>query len=72
MLSLSHSETRAETVIAPSGTYPEFRPLAVRMSGVTSQWLQANHSPVRPKPAMTSSKMSRMPYRSQTSRSERR
>ena len=42
------------------------------MSGTTSQCSQANQRPVRPKPVSTSSKMSRMPWRSQTSRIEAR
>src|ERR1700752_304593 len=38
-------------------------PLAtVRMSGTTSQLSTANHLPVRPKPAITSSAMSRIPW----------
>ena len=41
-------------------------PLAMQMrSGTTFQWSMANHSPVRPKPAMTSSAIMRMPYLSQ-------
>ena len=44
-------------------------PLAiVMMSGTTFQWSTANHSPVRPKPDITSSAISRMPWRSQISR----
>ena len=37
-------------------------------SGVTPQWSTANHSPQRPKPAITSSAISTMPYSSQISR----
>ena len=40
----------------------------VMRSGTTFQWFTANHSPVRPKPAMTSSQIMRMPYRVQSSR----
>ena len=44
-------------------------PLAVtRMSGFTSQWSTANHLPVRPQPAITSSAISSTPWRSQISR----
>ena len=38
------------------------------MSGTTSQWFTANHSPVRPKPHMTSSLTIRIPYFVQSSR----
>ena len=41
---------------APSGTYALVSPLAIVMrSGTTPQWSTANHSPVRPKPDITSS-----------------
>ncbi len=54
---------------APSGRYELVRPLAIVIrSGVTSQLSTANHFPVRPKPAMTSSATIRMPWRSQISR----
>src|SRR5450631_2137291 len=39
------------------------------MSGFTPQWSIANHLPVRPHPAITSSSISRTPWRSQISRS---
>jgi hypothetical protein len=53
----------------PSGTYPEFTPFAkVMRSGTTSQCSAANHLPVRPKPVMTSSRMRRIPYLSQSAR----
>ena len=46
----------------PSGQYPEDAPLApTTMSGRTSQCSQANQRPVRPKPVITSSAISRMP-----------
>ena len=55
------------------GTYPELIPFAtVMMSGTTSQCSQANQRPVLPNPAITSSRMSRIPWRSQTSRIARR
>jgi hypothetical protein len=41
----------------------------VMMSGTTFQWSTANQAPVRPRPAMTSSQISRMPYVSQSARS---
>ena len=37
-------------------------------SGLTPQWREPETSPVRPNPVMTSSAMSRMPWRSQISR----
>ena len=40
----------------------------VRMSGTTSKLSHANHLPVRPKPAITSSQISRIPYLSHVSR----
>ena len=46
----------------PMGIYPLVRPLAtVMMSGVMPQCSQANILPVRPKPVMTSSAMSKHP-----------
>ncbi len=57
------------TITAPIGTQPLVRPLAtVIRSGVTPKVCAANGWPVRPKPVMTSSKMSRMPCLSQISR----
>ena len=53
---------------APIGR-PEPRPLArVMMSGATPQCWLANIFPVRPTPDCTSSKISRMPWRSHSSR----
>ena len=40
------------------------------MSGTTSQLSHANIRPVRPKPAITSSRISRIPWRSHTSRTD--
>ncbi len=60
----------SETSTAPIGTQPEVMPLAtVIMSGVTPKRCAANGSPTRPKPVITSSNTSRMPCRSQISRS---
>ena len=54
---------------APSCTYADVRPFAIVMrSGTTPQWSTANQRPVRPKPAITSSAISRMPFRSQIAR----
>ena len=55
---------------APIGTQPLVMPLAsVIRSGVTPKVVAAKGVPVRPKPVMTSSKISRMPCLSQISRS---
>ena len=55
---------------APIGTAPLLIPLAtVIRSGVTLKWVAANGDPRRPKPVMTSSKISRMPCLSQMARS---
>ena len=71
--SSSHGRSFSLTTMAPSGTAPPLMPLAsVMMSGTTSQCSQANQRPVRPKPVITSSRMSRMPWRSQTSRIDAR
>ena len=60
------SAMRREMSSAPSGTYPELMPLAQAIrSGSTSQWLHANHLPVRPNPAITSSQIITMPCRAQ-------
>ena len=57
------------TNTAPIGTAPFVRPLAqVIMSGTTSNSWAAKAEPVRPKPVMTSSKISRMPCFVQSSR----
>jgi hypothetical protein len=54
---------------AAIGTAALVRPLAmVRMSGVTPRRSEPKWRPMRPKPVMTSSKMSRMPWRSQAAR----
>ena len=55
-------------MIPPRGS-PEAMPLAKRItSGVTPNVSAANGRPVRPTPVCTSSKISRMPWRSQRSR----
>ncbi len=54
---------------APIGTAPLVMPLAtVIRSGVTLKCVAANGEPRRPKPVMTSSKISRMPCLSQIAR----
>ena len=63
------SMTSARAIIAPIGI-PEAIPLAVRrMSGSTPKCSIAHILPVRPAPDWTSSAMSRIPCRSQISRS---
>ena len=53
--------------------YADDRPLArVIRSGVTPKRSAANQYPSRPKPVMTSSKTSRMPCRSHSSRTPSR
>ena len=55
---------------ALSGKAPPFKPFdTVIMSGTTPQCSIPNHLPVRPKPVITSSAISRIPYLSQISRS---
>jgi hypothetical protein len=55
--------------MAPSGRYELVRPFAmVTMSGMMSPCSKANILPVRPKPHMTSSQISRMPYLSSSAR----
>ena len=44
----------------------------VMMSGTTFQWSTANQLPVRPKPDITSSQISRMPCLSQSARTPSR
>jgi hypothetical protein len=57
------------TMQPPIGTVPEVTPLAkVRISGVTPKRSAAKAWPSRPKPVMTSSKISRMPCFVQISR----
>ena len=54
----------------PSGAMPAVTPFAkTTMSGRASYRSDANQSPTRPKPVMTSSATSRMPYLSQMRRS---
>jgi hypothetical protein len=58
---------------APIGITPLVRPLAqVIMSGITPKCSAAKGEPSRPKPVMTSSKISRMPCFVQISRSRLR
>ena len=53
------SATRAEAITPPSGMYPEVMPFAtVIRSGESPYRPVANHSPVRPKPVITSSRTS--------------
>ena len=62
----------AFAIIAPTGI-PDPMPFAVsRMSGSTSQCWIAHILPVRPAPDWTSSAMSRIPWRSHSSRSRGR
>ena len=62
------STTFFVAMTAPSGAYPLERPLAaIRMSGAMSQCSMAKFLPVRPMPVMTSSAISRTPWRRQTS-----
>jgi hypothetical protein len=57
------------TSTAPIGTAPLVTPLAsVIRSGITPKVCAPNGWPVRPKPVITSSKISRMPCLSQISR----
>ena len=61
------------TATAPIGWAPLVSAFAmVMMSGVTPNEVAANGSPVRPKPQITSSNTSRMPYRLQISCSRSR
>jgi hypothetical protein len=63
----------SETSTPPSGTSPDVTRLAkVIMAGSVFQCWQANQAPVRPNPAMPSSKMRAIPCRSQISRTPRR
>ena len=67
------SITRSLATIAPIEAYAEDSPLAdVIRSGVTPKRSDANHAPTRPNPVITSSKQSRIPYRSQISRTPSR
>ena len=64
------SATLPCTSTPPRGACPAVTPLAkVIMSGTTPNRSDANQWPTRPKPVMTSSATSRMPCRSQISRS---
>ena len=59
----SFSTTCWRTPTAPSGMYELVSPFAiVTMSGTMSPCSKANILPVRPKPAMTSSHTSMIPY----------
>ena len=54
---------------APIDAYAEDSPFAeVIMSGLMSYFAEPNQSPRRPKPLLTSSQQSRIPYLSQISR----
>ena len=67
--SSKYAASDSRTATPPSGTYADVTPLAkVMMSGVTPNRCAANAAPVRPNPVITSSKTSRMPWRSQSSR----
>ena len=58
---------------APIGKAPLVTPLAVVIrSGVTPKNCEANGAPSRPKPVITSSKISRMPCLVQSARSRSR
>ena len=62
------SKTSPLAAANPNGTYPLVVPLpAVRISGRTPQWSTPNQRPVRPNPVITSSAITRMPCRRQTS-----
>ena len=68
-LSSKWAATCGASPTAPSGAYDDVSPFAVvMMSGTTSQWFTANHSPVRPHPHITSSAIIMMPYRVHSSR----
>jgi hypothetical protein len=68
-LSWKASATPRRMPTAPSCTYALVNPFAMQiMSGTTFQWLIANHSPVRPKPAITSSQIIMMPCLSHSAR----
>ena len=60
----------ARTIMPPSGAYADVTPLAKVMTSGTT-WLRSepNQWPSRPKPQMTSSAQSRMPYSSHMRRS---
>ena len=63
------SMTRSVVRTAPIDAYAEERPFAqVTRSGLMSYSSDANQCPIRPKPVITSSAQSRIPYRSQISR----
>src|SRR5271168_2234780 len=62
------STTFLLAITAPSGAYPEERPLAVtRMSAATEQCSTAKFRPVRPMPVITSSAINNAPRRRQIS-----
>src|SRR3954449_9754495 len=63
------SYTLSVVMTAPIDAYADDRPFAeVTMSGLMSYLPEPNHSPSRPKPQMTSSATSRIPYLSQIAR----
>src|SRR3954452_10564121 len=63
------SNTFSEAITAPIEAYADERPFAdVMRSGLMSYFAEPNQSPRRPKPQMTSSAHSRIPYLSQIAR----
>ena len=73
---LGFSEERfvdlGEASVAAIGRYPPVRPFASAMrSGTTPSFWQANIAPVRPKPVITSSRISQMPRARQSSATPR-
>jgi hypothetical protein len=63
------SNTLSVVMTAPIDAYADDSPFAeVTMSGLMSYLAEPNQSPRRPKPQMTSSAQSRIPYLSQIAR----
>ena len=63
----------SEISTPPTGTYPLLTPLAKVMRSGTTPWSSnANQRPVRPNPAITSSRMSTMPNSSASARTPAR
>ena len=63
------SKTLSVAITAPIDAYADERPFAlVTRSGRMSYFVEPNHSPRRPKPVITSSAQSRIPYSSQIAR----
>jgi hypothetical protein len=63
------SITWSDAMTAPIAAYADDRPFAdVIRSGRMSYLIEPNHSPRRPKPVITSSAQSRIPYLSQIAR----